>query len=218
VALLSFVIALVYVCFCWRCFRKATVPVIGHLLFPTWLLLIEGFYLGLRSDRLLKRLNYFQSNNVEGSSPIDKMDISRVLVVSILRTIHFAYLINTFFSRPYTLMTLVESSWVLLILWNIFTSLRDVLTQSMSYYDLKYLESQIGECVQPAVADPSEVCTICREELLTCRKIASCGHNFHYKCIFKWTLSRPNAECPVCRGPILQHQSEATCCRTKHYY
>lgn len=114
-------------------------------------------------------------------------------------------------------MRLVESPWVVLLLWNVFTSGRDLLTKSMDYYNLKWLERTADTSLEKCTGDSKDVCTICHEDLLLCRKVSNCGHRFHYKCIFKWTFSRHNAECPVCRGRILQPQSTASYRILKQY-
>ncbi len=47
---------------------------------------------------------------------------------------------------------------------------------------------------------PEQNCTICLTELLNCRQLSSCGHLFHYRCLFQWMQTK--AECPICRIPI----------------
>jgi len=47
-------------------------------------------------------------------------------------------------------------------------------------------------------------CTVCLEEDVTERKVLSCGHAFHPKCIIKWFTKSDT--CPTCRAPQLDDE------------
>lgn len=94
--ILASFMAVGYGVFCWGFLFHASAPLFLQLLYPTWQLLLEATYVAIRSNRIFSRLDYFVSNNVEGNSPIDGLDIAKALAVSLLRTIHFVNLLDFF--------------------------------------------------------------------------------------------------------------------------
>lgn len=64
------------------------------------------------------------------------------------------------------------------------------------------MNERYPEATPEELSATDHVCIICREEMLTARKLP-CGHLFHFRCLRSW-LERQQA-CPTCRRPILEN-------------
>ena len=97
-------------------------------------------------------------------------------------------------------MGVLDYMWIFSVL-NAGLSAGKVLVTSISKYrSYSKLMKKFDRLFRRSTSAPDQCCTICLTELLNCRQLASCGHLFHYRCLFQWMQTK--MECPICRVPI----------------
>ena len=94
----------------------------------------------------------------------------------------------------------LDRLWVLSLVNAFYMSFSDLLAAVSRYRGYNRLLAKFNKIFRPTRTAPDQNCVICMSELLNCRKLAPCGHLFHYKCLFQWVQTKK--ECPVCRSPI----------------
>ena len=59
---------------------------------------------------------------------------------------------------------------------------------------------QVAAATEPGIQVQNELCSICRDPMITATRLRSCGHCFHSDCIDQWLGM--NTRCPVCRHDV----------------
>lgn len=122
------------------------------------------------------------------------------VLASAFKVWHFYNIIRIFFRALLDRMGVLDYMWIFSILNAGFSALKILVTSISKYRSYSKLMKKFDRLFRRSTSAPDQICTICLCELLNCRQLASCGHLFHYRCMFQWMQTK--LECPVCRVPI----------------
>lgn len=117
-----------------------------------------------------------------------------------MRVWHYYHLIKVFFKLLLFQMGLLDYLWIFSVLNSCFRALKSLVSSFSKYRNYNKLMRRFDRLFRKTTSAPDQTCTICLSDLLNCRQLSSCGHLFHYKCLFQWVQNK--LECPVCRVPI----------------
>lgn len=117
-----------------------------------------------------------------------------------VRIWHYFHLLKLFMKTVLQRQGVLDRLWILSVLNAFYMSSNDLMGAIGKYRGYSQLVGQFDKIFRPARTAMDQSCVICMSELLNCRKLAPCGHMFHYKCLFQWIQNKK--ECPVCRSPI----------------
>jgi hypothetical protein len=160
------------------------------LLYPTLLLTLDSLVMLVSCNRIRTRLCYYFNNNIDDISPMYWIDAIYTFTKSILKIWHFSAFFKALYRTYSNLLETFISPWTLSILSEIYVGSQNIGKCAAEYNRFRELMRHINYYLprcQPCIND---LCTICQEELLSCRKIMECGHHFHFKCIFLWIKSK----------------------------
>lgn len=169
-------------------FCHSKVPVLCVLLYPTLRLAVDSLYLLLKTITILKHLPCFYNNNIDGVSPAAYYGFFHNALSGLLKVLHFGKLLQMVPAPSQDFFFVVYAPWVLLLGWELLQGLKQIAREMARYYEFKWLVRRTDEGFPKKLLSHSEICAICREELITTRRI-ECGHLFHFKCIFRWLVN-----------------------------
>ena len=195
-----FVLSVVY--FIWVSCSFSGIPmnVTGLLLFPTMMLGVDSVFLFLCSVATSNDLLCYYNQNINRVPMTYKLEIYHKIVGSAVRVVHFFTITRIFIKTFFDKFEFFDCVWILSVLNASYTSTMGLIKGFSEYNTLKKLLKRIDSIFKRSSSDPGQICIICMEELYNCRKLASCGHMFHFKCLFQWIQTK--SECPICREPI----------------
>ena len=114
--------------------------------------------------------------------------------------VHFFTISRIFVKTFFEKFEFLDCMWILSVMNACYSSSTMLIKSISQYSSFRKLISRMNLVFKRASSHPGQMCIICMEELLNCRKLASCGHLFHFKCLFQWIQTK--SECPICREPI----------------
>ena len=142
----------------------------------------------------------YYNHNINELSPTFKVNLVEKMFGNSVRMYHYVVIFKLFFKSVIERSGVVDRLWVLSIINAFYHSSTDFLSAVKKYRGYNKLLARFNKIFRPTKTAPDQNCVICMSELLNCRKLAPCGHLFHYKCLFEWVQTKQ--ECPVCRNPI----------------
>jgi hypothetical protein len=200
--LLAFSIA--YVIFVNWYFIHVSFRINQIMLYPTLLLLLDSLAMLISCSRIRTRLYYYFNNNIDDISPVYWIDAVYTLAKSTLKIWHLSTFIKAFYKISNNLMEIFLSPWIITILTEFYTATKNICKCVTEYNRFRELRQRINRYLPRCQPRFDDICTICHEELLSCRKVMECGHCFHFKCIFLWIKSKTSTpDCPICRKEII---------------
>lgn len=122
------------------------------------------------------------------------------MVGNSLRVWHYYNLTRLFLKAFLERLGFLNCLWAASLLNACFLSLTSLTSALSRYKSHTRLLKAFERALPPSRSAPEQNCVICMTELLNCRRLSTCGHLFHYKCLFKWIQNKK--DCPVCRAPI----------------
>jgi hypothetical protein len=159
-------------------------------------------------SRIRSRLYYYFNNNIDDISPVYWVDVIYTFTKSTLKVWHFSTFIKTFYRTSSTLLEIFISPWIISILSEFYAGSRQIGKTITEYNRFRELMHRINHYLPKCQPCVNDLCSICQEELLSCRKVMECGHRFHFKCIFLWIKSKASSpDCPICRKEIIPKDS-----------
>lgn len=117
-----------------------------------------------------------------------------------IRIWHYFNVLKMFFKSIMQRQGVLDRVWILSVINALYLASTDFYSSLKQYRGYNRLITKFNNIFRPTKTALNQNCVICMSELLNCRKLASCGHLFHYKCLFQWIQNKK--ECPVCRNPI----------------
>ncbi|EAS04574.2 C3HC4 type (RING finger) zinc finger protein (macronuclear) [Tetrahymena thermophila SB210] len=164
----------------------------------------DSFKIVICTTKLCDHMNFYVNYNTEEiHDPFFKRETLFDSFQHIVQLFHFIQLIyNYFFKLDYQF---IMHLWLLYLFKKINISLRQLKNNFQAYR--RYRNIQLNLDIMFPKVDISQlqsddVCSICHDELIVARRIETCGHKFHIKCLFKWLKSQQNSRCPICRSEI----------------
>lgn len=123
------------------------------------------------------------------------------MVGSSIRLWHYYNLTRLFVKAFFQRMGVLDCVWILSVLNAGYLSANTFYKSFKKYRSYSKLLENLNRIFQPSSPAIDQNCVICMSELLNCRRLNTCGHLFHYKCLFQWIQTK--TDCPVCRSPII---------------
>ncbi|KAL4503023.1 hypothetical protein ABPG72_014252 [Tetrahymena utriculariae] len=164
----------------------------------------DSFKIVLCATKLCDHMNFYVNYNTEEiHDPFFKRETLFDSFQHIVQLFHFFQLIyNYFFKLDYQF---IMHLWLLYLFKKINISLRQLKNNFQAYRRYRNIQLNL-DIMLPKVdikeLQSDDVCSICHDELIVARRIETCGHKFHIKCLFKWLKSQQNSRCPICRSEI----------------
>ncbi|KAL4455450.1 hypothetical protein ABPG74_012602 [Tetrahymena malaccensis] len=164
----------------------------------------DSFKIVLCATKLCDHMNFYVNYNTEEiHDPFFKRETLFDSFQHIVQLFHFMQLIyNYFFKLDYQF---IMHLWLLYLFKKINISLRQLKNNFQAYRRYRNIQLNL-DIMFPKVdikeLQSDDVCSICHDELIVARRIETCGHKFHIKCLFKWLKSQQNSRCPICRSEI----------------
>lgn len=176
------------------------VKIVNLLVFPALMLIVDSLCLFLSSAASEKDILCYYNQNINEIQPAYKLELVEKIAGSSVKVWHFYNLARLFLRTLFDKMGILDYMWIFSVL-NAGLSAGKVLVTSISKYrSYSKLMKKFDRLFRRSTSAPDQCCTICLTELLNCRQLASCGHLFHYRCLFQWMQTK--MECPICRVPI----------------
>jgi hypothetical protein len=117
-----------------------------------------------------------------------------------LRVWHYYNIIRLFIKAFFQRMGFLDCMWILSVVNACYISVSTLYASLKKYRSYSKLLNSFNKIFRPSKTAPDQNCVICMTELLNCRRLSTCGHLFHYKCLFEWIQNKN--DCPICRAPI----------------
>ena len=113
---------------------------------------------------------------------------------------HYYNLLRLFIKALILKIGVFEYIWIFSVVNAGIQAITTLYISMNKYRNYNKLMNKFDRLFRKTTSAPDQNCTICLTELLNCRQLASCGHLFHYRCLFQWMQNK--TECPICRMPI----------------
>jgi len=160
------------------------------LLFPTLMLAIDSLFLFLCSAAIGKDILCYFNQNINEIPPTYKLELIEKIVGSSVRVWHYYNLARLFIKAFMQKMGIIDCMWILSVANACYLSLRTLASSLGKYRSYNKLMDRFNRIFRKSASAPDQTCVICMTELLNCRKLSSCGHLFHYKCLFQWVQTK----------------------------
>lgn len=181
-------------------FAGVNVKIVNLLVFPVLMLLVDSAFLFLSSAASEKDILCYYNQNINEIQPAYKLELVEKITGSSVKVWHFYNLSRLFFRTLLDKMGILDYMWIFSVLNAAFTAMKVLVGSIGKYRSYSKLMKKFDRLFRRSTSAPDQSCTICLTELLNCRQLASCGHLFHYRCLFQWMQTK--MECPICRVPI----------------
>lgn len=165
-------------------FDGVSIRLSSLLLFPTLMLAVDSIFLlfsSMTSQREI--LNYYNQNINEIPSNY-KLELAESMVGNSLRVWHYYNIIRLFIKAFFQRLGILDCMWILSVINACYISITTLYSSVKKYRSYSKLLDSFNKILKPSKTAPDQNCVICMTELLNCRRLSTCGHLFHYKCLF----------------------------------
>ena len=181
-------------------FFGTTVKLSSLLLFPTLMLTVDSAFLLFSSHIEQRDILIYYNQNINELPPNYKISLLEKIFGNSIRIWHYLNVLKLFFKSFFSRMGLLDCVWILSVMNAFYLSSADLYSSIKRYRAYNRLIDSFNKIFTPSQTAPDQNCVICMSELLNCRRLSTCGHLFHYKCLFEWIQNK--TDCPICRNPI----------------
>ena len=181
-------------------FAAASIKLGSLLLFPTLMLGIDSLFLLFSSHQAQKELLLYYNHNVNQLPSHYKTSLLEQILGNSVRIWHYLTLAKLFLKSFLQRHGALDRLWILSALNAFYSASAELYHSITKYRTYQRLVDKFNQVFRPTHTPPDQNCVICMSELLNCRQLSTCGHLFHYKCLFEWVQTK--SECPICRSPI----------------
>lgn len=171
-------------------FSGANIKILNLLIFPVLMLFVDSVFLFLGSAASEKDILCYYNQNIIEIQPAYKLELVDKIAGSSVKVWHFYNLIRIFFRSLLDKMGILDYMWIFSVLNATFTAIKVLVTSIGKYRSYSKLMKKFDRIFRGSTSAPDQTCTICLTELLNCRQLASCGHLFHYRCLFQWMQTK----------------------------
>ncbi len=181
-------------------FAGVGAKILNLLVFPVLMLIVDSVFLFLSSAASEKDILCYYNQNINEIQPAYKLELVEKISGSSVKVWHYYNLTRLFFRTLFDKMGILDYMWIFSVLNAALSAAKILVTSISKYRSYSKLMKKFDRLFRRSTSAPDQCCTICLTELLNCRQLASCGHLFHYRCLFQWMQTK--MECPICRVPI----------------
>jgi hypothetical protein len=178
-------------------FAGISMKVTNLLVFPLLMMAVDSLFLFLSSAACEKDILCYFNQNINEILPTYKLELVEKIASNSIRVWHFYALIRLFFGNLLKKIGVLECIWIFSVVNACFSAVKIVYTCFNKYRNYNKLMNKFDRIFRNITSAPDQNCTICLTELLNCRQLSTCGHYFHYRCLFQWLQTK--MECPICR-------------------
>ena len=203
-ALLLLPCALAYIGSIHLLFLGVRHKVIAMLCFPSIMLALDSLFLLAASWQTQSHLVYFFNQNINGMSPVSRIQLYYKICSFAIKCSHFFNLSILCSSIILEKIDFLDCMWIVSVLGAFYQSASGMVRSIYKYRSMQKLARGINKILVKVKKASDEICIICMEPLLNSHKLLQCGHLFHYKCLFQWIQTKE--QCPVCRVAINLNQ------------
>lgn len=164
--------------------------VISMLCFPSLMLFVDSVYLFLVSKKTQKHMIYFYNQNINGISPVYKIDLTYKITSYSIKCFHFLNLILICSAIIIRKIDILDYMWIFSVLMAFYQSITSVFRYIGQYRYMNKFITSIDRILERVKKVNDQVCIICMEPLLNSYRLIQCGHLFHYKCLFQWMQAK----------------------------
>ena len=154
------------------------------------MLAIDSLFLFLCCAASANDILCYYNQNINEIQPTYKLDLCEKIVGNSVRVWHFYNLIRIFFKSLFNKMGILDYMWIFSILNACFKALKSLVNSISKFRSYSKLMNKFDRLFRRSTSAPDQTCTICLTELLNCRQLGSCGHLFHYRCLFQWMQTK----------------------------
>lgn len=174
--------------------------VISMLCFPSLMLFVDSMYLIAVSKQTQKYLIYFYNQNINGMSPVYRIDLFYKIISYAIKCSHYFNLALLCSSIIMKKIDFLDCLWIVSVIGALYQSSIGMIKSVSKYRYMNRFIKGINRILMKVKQASDQVCVICMEPLLNSHRLVQCGHLFHYKCLFLWVQTKE--ECPICRVRI----------------
>lgn len=182
------------------CFIGVLYKIISMLCFPALMLAVDGLFLLAISRQTEKNLVFFYNQNINGISPVYRIDLCYKIITNAVKCSHFFNLALLCSAIILKRIDFLDCMWIVSVIGAFYHSSVGMIRTIAKYRYLNKFIRGIDRILQRARKTTDQICIICMEPLLNSHRLVQCGHVFHYKCLFLWIQTKE--ECPICRVRI----------------
>ncbi len=171
-------------------FMGVLYKVISMICFPPLMLAIDSLYLFVVSKQTHKHLIYFYNQNINGISPVYKIDLCYKIISYAIKCSHFFNLTLLCSSVLMSKMDFLDCMWMLSVIGAFYHSSLGMIRSIGKYRHMNRFIKSIDRILLKVKRASDQICIICMEPLLNSHRLIPCGHLFHYKCLFQWIQTK----------------------------
>lgn len=187
---LALVFSLTYIVAIHLSFLGVMYKVISMLCFPSLMLAVDSLHLFLTSRQTQKHLVYFYNQNINGISPVYKIDLYHKIIGYAIKCSHYFNLALLCSSIIMKKIDFLDCLWIVSVSGAFIRSSTGMLQTVSKYRYMKKFMKGINRILMKVKRASDQVCIICMEPLLNSHRLIQCGHLFHYKCLFLWIQTK----------------------------
>jgi hypothetical protein len=169
--IIVFVLSLTY--FFWANTTYLGIPakLTSLLLFPTLMLMTDSLFLLLCSIATTRDILCYYNQNINEIPPTYKLDLVQGIIGSSIRGWHYFNLMRIFYKGFLTKLEILDYMWILSVLNALYISFSSLTTSLKKYRNYNKLIDRMNRIFRKNGPTPDQICIICMEQLLNCRKL-----------------------------------------------
>lgn len=164
--------------------------VISMLCFPAIMLAVDALFLLVISRQTQKNLIYFYNQNINGISPVYKIQLCYTIISNAIKCSHFFNLTLLCSSIILQKVDFLDCMWIVSVIAALYRSASGMVRSIYKYRHMQKFILSIDRILIKMKQASDQICIICMEPLLNSHKLRQCGHLFHYKCLFQWIQTK----------------------------
>lgn len=189
-AIITLPFSIVYIASVNILFMGVIYKVISMLCFPSLMLAVDSLHLFLVSKYTQKHLVYFYNQNINGISPIYRIDLCYKIISYAIKCSHFFNLALVCSSIILERIDFLDCMWIISVIGAFYHSSAGMVKSLAKYRSMNKFVNSINKIFKKVKKASDQICIICMEPLLNSHRLVQCGHLFHYKCLFQWVQTK----------------------------
>lgn len=187
---IAILFTLIYIFAIHLTFLGVMYKVISMLCFPSLMLLLDSLHLLFVSLQTQKHLVYFYNQNINGISPVYKIDLYHRIIGYAIKCSHYFNLALLCSTIIMSKIDFLDCLWIASVIGAFYESSVGMLKTVTKYRYMNRFIKGINRILLKVKRASDQICIICMEPLLNSHRLVQCGHLFHYKCLFLWIQTK----------------------------
>lgn len=160
-AAIAFPFSIAYICAINSLFMGVMYKVISMLCFPSLMLAIDSLYLFIVSRQTQKHLVYFYNQNINGISPIYKIDLSYKIISYAIKCSHFFNLALLCSAIIMEKIDFLDCLWIVSVLGAFYNSSAGMIKSIAKYRSMNKFIKSINRILTKVKRASDQICIIC---------------------------------------------------------